>query len=79
MKNKNEKTPISFKIGLGIFILIVLVSLFANFLAPYDPFTQIPEIRLSKPSSANLFGTDQYGRISYLELFMVAEELLPHL
>lgn len=62
MKNKNEKTPISLKIGLGIFILIVLVSLFANFLAPYDPFTQIPEIRLSKPSSANLFGTDQYGR-----------------
>jgi peptide/nickel transport system permease protein len=41
---------------------IVLTAIFADVLAPYDPLAPQPEIRLSAPSRAHPFGTDDIGR-----------------
>jgi ABC-type dipeptide/oligopeptide/nickel transport system permease subunit len=42
--------------------VIVLTAVFAEVLAPYDPLATAPEIRLSAPSRAHPFGTDDIGR-----------------
>jgi ABC-type dipeptide/oligopeptide/nickel transport system permease subunit len=42
--------------------VLVLTAVFAEVLAPYDPLEARPEIRLSAPSRAHLFGTDDIGR-----------------
>jgi ABC-type dipeptide/oligopeptide/nickel transport system permease subunit len=41
---------------------IVLMALFADVLAPYDPLATAPEIRLAPPSWDHPFGTDDIGR-----------------
>lgn len=49
--------------GLVIFVIIVLVMVFADFIAPYDnAIKQDMSIRLQGPSSDHWFGTDAYGR-----------------
>src|SRR5262249_36336895 len=46
----------------ALLALIVLMAIFADVLAPYDPLATQPEIRLSAPSRAHPFGTDDIGR-----------------
>jgi ABC-type dipeptide/oligopeptide/nickel transport system permease subunit len=46
----------------ALLVVIVLTALFAPLLAPYDPLATEPEIRLSAPSRAHPFGTDDIGR-----------------
>src|SRR6058998_3772213 len=45
-----------------LLVVIVLMAIFADVLAPYDPLETHPEIRLSAPSRAHPFGTDDIGR-----------------
>jgi len=49
---------------LGLVILLgwLLLALFAPWVAPYDPIVQDIDIRLSAPSLAHPFGTDNFGR-----------------
>jgi peptide/nickel transport system permease protein len=49
---------------LGILILLfwIVVSLFAHWLAPYEPLKQDIANRLQGPSAEHWFGTDQLGR-----------------
>src|SRR5256885_15541774 len=49
-------------ISAALLVLIVLTAIFADVLAPYDPLETRPEIRLSSPSRAHPFGTDDIGR-----------------
>ncbi|MFZ5736452.1 peptide/nickel transport system permease protein [Rhodopseudomonas thermotolerans] len=42
--------------------LIVLMAIFAPWLAPHDPITLAPAQRLKPPSAEFLLGTDAYGR-----------------
>ncbi len=49
-------------IGLCIFGFIVFLAVFANWIAPYDPFKTRVGPRLVPPSREFLFGTDQIGR-----------------
>jgi peptide/nickel transport system permease protein len=50
-------------IGLGITLALILVSLFAPWLAPYDPITQDLSIRLQPPlTPGHWLGTDDFGR-----------------
>jgi peptide/nickel transport system permease protein len=42
--------------------LLVFTAIFANVLAPYDPLSAQPEIRLALPSWEHPFGTDDIGR-----------------
>ena len=46
----------------GIIVLLALTATFADVVAPYDPLAPHPEIRLSAPSRAHPFGTDDIGR-----------------
>ncbi|MBF1691863.1 MAG: ABC transporter permease, partial [Selenomonas sp.] len=46
----------------GASVLILVVSLFAAQLAPYDPYATDPQLILQPPSAAHPCGTDNYGR-----------------
>lgn len=43
-------------------LLLLLGSVFCEYLTPYDPYLQDLNIAKSPPSMAHLFGTDRYGR-----------------
>lgn len=49
-------------VGLGLFVAIVVLALFAPWISPYDPIEQHLSHRLQGPSQAFLLGTDYYGR-----------------
>src|SRR5207245_10182355 len=49
-------------VSAALLVVIVLTAIFADVLAPYDPLATQPEIRLSAPSRAHPFGTDDIGR-----------------
>ena len=46
----------------ALILFLVIVAISADLLAPFDPLAAAPEIRLSPPSRAHLFGTDDIGR-----------------
>ena len=43
-------------------VLLLLVSLFSEYLTPYDPYLQDLSNAKAMPSAAHLLGTDRYGR-----------------
>jgi ABC-type dipeptide/oligopeptide/nickel transport system permease subunit len=49
-------------VGAAIAILVVLIGVFAPWVAPYDPIAQDTPHRLEPPSAAHLLGTDPFGR-----------------
>jgi ABC-type dipeptide/oligopeptide/nickel transport system permease subunit len=48
-------------IGGSVFVLLVLVALFADVLSPYNPTRLYPSERLKPPSVRNILGTDEFG------------------
>lgn len=48
--------------GLAVFCLLLLIVLFAPLLAPEGPYAMDVNHRLSPPSAAHFFGTDNFGR-----------------
>lgn len=49
-------------IGLAVFLIVVVVALFAPWLAPYDPTDQNILEKLRSPSIEHWLGTDSFGR-----------------
>ena len=49
-------------VGAAIVLFMVLIALFAPYVAPYDPLEMFMEDRLAAPNAKFLMGTDQYGR-----------------
>ncbi len=49
-------------IGFGIIGTFLLLAILAPFVAPFDPVQQNPDLRLTPPSWAHPFGTDNFGR-----------------
>jgi peptide/nickel transport system permease protein len=49
-------------IGAGMLAVILLASIFASYITPYDPITQNLRNTLKPPSWTHPFGTDNYGR-----------------
>ncbi len=53
-------------IGLAIIIILILVAILANFIAPFDPYTQSLKDRFTpgfwKGNNTNFLGTDDFGR-----------------
>lgn len=49
-------------LGLGLVMLVVFCGLFADWIAPYDPFKINVPAMFSPPSSAHIMGTDNLGR-----------------
>jgi len=56
-----RRKPLGFT-GALLLVLFLLMAAFAPVLAPYDPFVQDAEARISPPSAAHLLGTDKFGR-----------------
>ncbi len=56
----------SVKVRLIVFgvlaVMLILCSIFSEYLTPYDPYLQDLSIAKQGPSSAHLLGTDRYGR-----------------
>ncbi|HSW57619.1 MAG TPA: ABC transporter permease, partial [Dehalococcoidales bacterium] len=48
--------------GLAVLVLLFVVAVFANWLAPYDPYKPATGPSLAQPSAAHLLGTDLLGR-----------------
>src|ERR1019366_9803703 len=49
-------------IGAALTLFIVLVAVFANQLAPFDPTRSNFRARLVEPGAEHWFGTDHFGR-----------------
>jgi len=49
-------------VGMIIVLLLVLMAVFADVIAPYDYMKQDPTARMEMPSKEHLLGTDNYGR-----------------
>ncbi len=49
-------------IGIALYLVLVVVAVFAGRLAPYDPMAVHMRDRLAGPSAAYLLGTDELGR-----------------
>ncbi|WP_442792997.1 ABC transporter permease [Rhizobium sp. SL86] len=48
--------------ALFVLVVIILLAVFAPFLAPHDPVTMTPSVRLKPASEIYPLGTDAYGR-----------------
>lgn len=55
------KNPLAM-IALVVVVLLILMCLFANVIAPYDYAAQDPAAKFQMPSKEHWFGTDNYGR-----------------
>lgn len=49
-------------LGSAVFIAILLITILASVVAPYDPMSRDIKNRFATPSAENAFGTDQLGR-----------------
>ena len=49
-------------IGLGIVLILIILTIFAPIIAPYNPVAADLGSRIQPPSAAHWFGTDQLGR-----------------
>ena len=49
-------------IGIVLVIAMVMIAIFAPWIAPFDPDDQDVLMKLEPPSAAHLFGTDAFGR-----------------
>ena len=58
-KFMKRKTAVA---GFVVIVFLVIIALFGQYLAPYDPDAYDYANMLAAPSSAHLFGTDHYGR-----------------
>ncbi len=59
---RNFRRNKSALVGLVLIIALVIIALFAPWIAPYDPLEQSVINKFLPPSSDHLLGTDDYGR-----------------
>lgn len=59
--------------GAAILAIILLASLMANHLIPYDPIAQNLRNTLQPPSLSHLFGTDNFGRDIFARVLHAAK------
>jgi peptide/nickel transport system permease protein len=62
--------PASVIIGLGLALIIVLLSALSSYIALYDPMKMAVGPRLTGPSIAHPFGTDEFGRDLFSRVLM---------
>lgn len=58
---------------LGLTAVLLLATIFADKLAPYDPYLQNYEISFQPPSAEHLMGTDRYGRDLFSRVLVGAQ------
>lgn len=61
-KKKSQSRYTNLVIGIVLIVLLILIAIFANLLAPFDYKFSDMSNRFQAPSLQHLFGTDHYGR-----------------
>ena len=56
-----KKSPLTM-VGLAIILILIIMAIFASYIAPYDPLTMNLDNRLAPLSRVHLLGTDELGR-----------------
>ena len=69
-KNRIRERLIFF---LFLVVILLLVSFFADKIAPYDPYAQNLSLSRQPPSAAHWMGTDQYGRDVFSRVIVGAQ------
>jgi peptide/nickel transport system permease protein len=64
-------------VGLVVLTLIILASVFASVIAPYDPIEQDTQAIRQPPSTHHLFGTDTFGRDVFSRVLYGGRHSLP--
>lgn len=59
---RRRRLPWNVLLGLGLAGIIVVLALLAPYVSPFDPMRMAAGPRLSAPSMAHPFGTDEFGR-----------------
>lgn len=59
---RRRPLPWNVLLGLGLAAIIVVLALLAPYVSPFDPMRMAAGPRLSAPSMAHPFGTDEFGR-----------------
>jgi len=59
-------------VGMVIILIFILTAIFANVLAPFDPYKQNLAPSYSNPSAEHLLGTDELGRDVFSRLLYAA-------
>jgi peptide/nickel transport system permease protein len=63
--------------GLVVLVLIVVLTLLAPLIAPYDPVRQDTQAIREGPSASHLFGTDSFGRDVFSRVLYAGRYSLP--
>ncbi len=58
--------------GMLVVVTLVAMALFANWIAPYDPYQQNVGPQYANPSSSHILGTDELGRDVFSRLLYAA-------
>ena len=56
-----KRSPLTM-VGLSIILILIVMAIFASYIAPHDPVIMHLDNRLAPPSRVHLLGTDELGR-----------------
>ena len=58
-------------VGLVVLVTLIVMAIFADYIAPFSYREQDLTNKFALPNAVNWFGTDNFGRDIFSELFMV--------
>ena len=61
-KVKKNRIRMKLIVFAGLAAALLLITIFAKYICPYDPYAQDLTQAMQPPSKAHLMGTDTYGR-----------------
>lgn len=61
-KVKKNRIRMKLIVFAGLAVALLLITIFAKYICPYDPYAQDLTQAMQPPSAAHLMGTDTYGR-----------------
>ena len=61
-KVKKNRIRMKLIVFAGLAAALLLITIFAKYICPYDPYSQDLTQAMQPPSAAHLMGTDTYGR-----------------
>lgn len=72
-KVKKNKIKARLVVFIVLLAILLIVTVFADKLVPYDPYAQDLSISMQAPSSEHLMGTDRYGRDMFSRVVVGAQ------
>lgn len=72
-KTRRNFIKVRLWICVGVVVLLLMGTVFADKIAPYDPYEQDYDMVLAPPSGEHLMGTDRYGRDMFSRVIVGAQ------